>query len=91
MKTLDLTQEKIFLPCRNDFLFALYRSKCYNDVMATEAKKRAIERYNAKTYDRIYVRMKKADAERMKQHIGDRSVNGFINEAIAEKIERENK
>ena len=57
--------------------------------MSTQAKQRAVERYNAKTYDRIYVRMKKADAERMRAQLGGRSVNGFINDAIAEKLERE--
>lgn len=55
----------------------------------SKAHEKAVERYNAKTYDRIYVRMKKDDAERMKKQLGGRSVNGFINDAIAEKLERE--
>lgn len=57
--------------------------------MASEAKKRAIERYNAKTYDRITLRMKKADAQALKDYLDGRPVNGFINAAIQEKIERE--
>lgn len=68
---------------------ALHRRKWYNGVMSSEAKMRAVERYNAKTYDRIYVRMKKADAEHLKAHLNGRSVNGFINDAIQEKLERE--
>ena len=58
--------------------------------MNTKAKIRAVEKYNAKTYDRIYVRMKKADAEILKAFLNGRSLNGFINDAIQEKLEREN-
>ena len=57
--------------------------------MTTEAKKRAIKKYNAKTYTEIKLRIRKEEAERMKEHIAGRSINGFINEAIREKIERE--
>ena len=58
-------------------------------MATTQAKQRAVEKYNAKTYDRVYVRMKKADAQKMREFVGDNSVNGFINAAILEKMERE--
>lgn len=54
-----------------------------------KAHEKAVERYNAKTYDRIYVRMKKEDAEILKAHLQGRSINGFINDAIKEKLEKE--
>lgn len=57
--------------------------------MNSKAKLRAVAKYNEKTYDRITLRLRKEDAEAMREHIGGGSVNGFITEAIMEKIERE--
>ena len=57
--------------------------------MNSQAKIRAVARYNAKTYSEIKVRLKKADAETLRDHLGGRSANSFINDAIAEKIQRE--
>ena len=57
--------------------------------MNSKAKIRAVERYNAKTYDRIYVRMRKEEAQALKEYLDGKSINGFINDAITEKIERE--
>lgn len=57
--------------------------------MATEAKKRAIAKYNAKTYTEIKLRLRKEDATTLKEFLQGRSANGFINDAIREKIERE--
>ena len=59
--------------------------------MTTEAKKRAVAKYNAKTYTEIKLRLRKEDAQALKEHLNGRSANGFINEAISEKIERERK
>lgn len=59
--------------------------------MTTKAKQQAIERYNAKTYDRIYIRMRKDDAQALKDYLKGKSINKFVNDAIAEKIERETK
>ena len=56
---------------------------------AKEAKKRAIARYNAKSYSEIKLRMRKEEAEAFKEFLNGRSANGFINDAIAEKMERE--
>jgi len=57
--------------------------------MVTQAKKQAIARYNAKTYTEIKFRMKKDNAMEFKQYLGDRSMNQFINQAIEEKIAKE--
>lgn len=60
----------------------------YNDTMS-KAHQRAVEKYNDKTYDRLTIRIKKTDIEEIKAAIGTRSINGYVNEAIREKIERE--
>jgi len=60
----------------------------YNDVMSTPHEK-AVAKYNAKTYDRVTLRLKKDDAEALREYLGERSANQFINEAIKEKIDRE--
>jgi predicted HicB family RNase H-like nuclease len=49
------------------------------------------DRYNAKAYDEIKVRVSKGRKEEIKAHseaLGE-SVNGFINRAITEAIERD--
>lgn len=50
-------------------------------------------KYNAKAYDRIEVVVKKGEKEIISQHAKDRaeSVNGFINRAIEEAIQRDTK
>lgn len=56
----------------------------------SEKQKEAVKRYEAKTYDKFIIRVKKAKAEYMKDfilHTGE-SMNGFINRAIDECIER---
>jgi len=55
----------------------------------SKAHQKAVERYNAKNYTRLTVRLKNEDVERIKAAIGERSVNGFVVEAIEEKITRE--
>lgn len=57
----------------------------------SKAHQEAVERYNAKNYTRLTVRLKNEDVDRIKAAIGPRSVNGFVVEAIEEKIEREAK
>lgn len=49
------------------------------------------ERYNAKTYDDIRLRVSKGQKEVIKAHAAARgqSVNGYIVEAVNEKIERD--
>lgn len=49
------------------------------------------DRYNAKVYDEIKVRVFKGDKDTIKAHAESRgeSLNGFINRAINETIERD--
>ncbi len=57
----------------------------------SEAQKAATAKYEAKVYDKVLVRLpkgKKAEIEAIVKPSGG-SVNGFINEAIDEKLERE--
>ena len=48
-------------------------------------------RYNEKAYDRIYLIVKKGEKEQITEHAEKRgeSVNGFINRAIKETMERD--
>lgn len=57
--------------------------------MAT-AKTRAVRKYNAKTYDRIELKVPKGDKEKIKTAADQSglSLNGFISEAIKEKMEK---
>lgn len=57
----------------------------------TEARKRANEKYNAKAYDEIKIRVSKGYKTIIKAHAesNGESVNGFINRAVKETIERE--
>ena len=50
------------------------------------------DRYNAKTYDEIKVRVNKGKKETIQSPAEShgQSVNGFINSAIDEKMERDN-
>ncbi len=52
----------------------------------TEARKRANEKYNAKAYDEIKIRVPKGEKEKIKAFAAsqDESVNGFIKRAIYE-------
>lgn len=50
------------------------------------------DRYNAKAYDEIKVRVSKGQKEEMVSHaaaMGDGSLNAFINRAIKETIQRD--
>ncbi len=57
----------------------------------TEARKRANEKYNAKAYDEIKIRVYKGDKVKIKNHAesNGESVNGFIKRAIDEAIQRD--
>ena len=59
----------------------------------SEAQKRANAKYNAKAYDRVELKVKKGKKETIKAHAEQQgeSLNGFINRAIDEAIERDNK
>lgn len=55
----------------------------------SKAHEKAVAKYNAKTYTEIKLRLRKDDATKLKEFLNGKSANGFINEAIKEKIERE--
>lgn len=52
----------------------------------------SIKRYEDKAYDKVLVRMPKGQKDAIKAHATahGESVNGFINRAIGETIERDN-
>ncbi len=53
---------------------------------------RAKNKYNAKAYDRIALQVKKGRKDTIKAHAeqNGESLNGFVNRAIDETIERDN-
>ena len=55
------------------------------------AQTRAKNKYNAKAYDRVALQVKKGRKDIIKQHAEQHgeSLNGFINRAIDEAIERD--
>ncbi len=57
----------------------------------SEARRRANEKYNAKAYDEIKVRAPKGQKEIIQAHADSKgeSLNGFINRAIDETIDRD--
>lgn len=58
----------------------------------TEARKRANEKYNAKAYEQIQLRVKTGEKDVIAAHAAKmgESVNAFITKAIYEKIARDN-
>ena len=59
---------------------------------ASKAQQKAVNKYMAINYDRINLTMPKGKKEEIKSHADkhNESVNGFINRAIKEAIERDN-
>lgn len=59
----------------------------------SEARRKANERYNAKAYDEIKVRVPKGHKAELQAHAEQRneSLNGFINRAIDAQLERDNR
>ena len=57
----------------------------------SEAQKKAVAKYNAKAYDRIELKVPKGKKSIIKEFAESKgkSVNGFVNEAVDEKMERE--
>ncbi len=60
-------------------------------MTVSKAQQRAVNKYMKENYDEIKVRTDKGKKERIKAHAENRgeSVNGFINRAIDEQIERD--
>ena len=57
----------------------------------SKAQQEAVARYNAKSYDRIELKVKKGRKDIVKTHAESKgeSLNGFINRAIDETMERD--
>lgn len=57
----------------------------------SESQRKAVAKYNAANYDRIELRVDKGRKDIIKAHAEGRgeSVNGFINRAIEEAMERD--
>lgn len=53
--------------------------------MVTEAKRKAIHKYDEKTYDKILVRLPKGSKELIKNT--GKSVNGYINDILKSHLE----
>lgn len=60
-----------------------------DEMAVSAARMKANHKYDAKTYTRMTVRVKNTDLDRIKQAMGTKSVNAFLNEAIMEKVDRE--
>ena len=62
-----------------------------NDVPASKAQQRAVSKYMKENYDEIKVRVPKGEKETIQAHAEahSESVNGFINRAISETMERD--
>lgn len=56
----------------------------------TEAQNKATQKYQAKAYDRLAIRVKKGEADKIKAHAERQglSLNGYINKLIAEDMGR---
>lgn len=59
----------------------------------SEAQKKATAKFEQQNYDKVLLRMPKGKKEAIKAHADEQSesLNGFINRAIDEAIERDNK
>lgn len=57
----------------------------------SKAQQRAVAKYNAKAYDRIELKVSKGEKDKIKTHAESKgeSLNGFVNRAIRETIERD--
>ena len=64
-----------------------------NIMPASKAQQRATNKWIAKAYDRINLTVPKGQKERLQAHAEahGESVNGFINRAISETMERDGK
>lgn len=60
---------------------------------ASKAQQKAVAKYMKENYDNFQIRMPKGKKEIIKAHAESKgeSLNGFINKAIDERIERDNK
>ena len=59
----------------------------------SESQRKAVAKYNAKSYDEIKIRVYKGEKEKIKSHAesNGESINGFVKRAIDETMERDKK
>jgi len=57
----------------------------------SESQRKAVRKYNEKSYDRLEITVKKGGKEELQAHAAKRgeSLNGFVNRAIYEAVERD--
>lgn len=58
----------------------------------SEARRKANEKYNAKAYETVLIRVKKGQKDLIKYHaakVGE-SINGYIVKAVQERMDQEN-
>lgn len=62
------------------------------DVPRTESMDRAIKKYEGEKIDKVLLRLRKGEKEKLQQHAKARgeSLNAFICRAIAEAVDRDN-
>ena len=58
----------------------------------SESQRKAVAKYNAANYDRVELRLPKGKKKELKDHAEGRgeTLNGFVNRAIEETLERDN-
>lgn len=58
----------------------------------SESQRKAVAKYNAANYDRVELRLPKGKKQELKDHAEGRgeTLNGFVNRAIEEALERDN-
>lgn len=58
----------------------------------TKAQQKAVAKYKAKAYDETKILLHKGEKDRLKEHAAKHgeSLNGFINRAIRETMQRDN-
>lgn len=61
-------------------------------VAISEAQKKAVRKYKESNYDRLEISVPKGRKESLQAHAAQReeSLNGFVNRAIDEAVERDN-
>lgn len=57
-------------------------------MAVSKAQAKATQKYESKNYFRALVRFKKEDESRIKNALGDNSLNNFIVTAVMEKVQR---
>ena len=81
----------------NSTFYDIIQMKGADKMPLSEARKKANQKYNAKTYDMISFRVTKGKKEKIQEHAAsmgesfNRFINRSINEAIARDKEKVNK